>query len=81
MKAKRKAKKLSLNKLAQKVGCSDTTLFWIERGRQADFDLLRRIVAALEESFPIFLRETGVLSEEEQRFLEDPDFAKIYFEL
>jgi transcriptional regulator with XRE-family HTH domain len=81
IKAKRKAKKLSLARLAQKVGCSGSTLFWIERGRKADFDVLRRIVAALDESFPLFLQETGVLSEEEQRFLEDPDFAKVYFEL
>jgi len=81
IKAKRKAKKLSLAKLAQHVGCSDTTLFWIERGRKASLDLLRQIVAALEEPFPLFLQETGVLSADEQRFLDDPDFAKIYFEL
>ncbi|MDD5559028.1 helix-turn-helix transcriptional regulator [Candidatus Methylomirabilis sp.] len=81
IKVKRKAKKLSLAKLAQKAGCSDSALFWIERGRKADFELLRRIVAGLDESFQFFLQETGVISEEEQRFLEDPEFAKIYFEL
>lgn len=82
IKAKRKAKRLSLAKLAQKVGCSDSYLFRIERGeRKPDFDLLRRIVSGMDESFQLFLQETGVLSEEEQRFLEDPEFAKIYFEL
>src|SRR5574337_1367962 len=81
IKAKRKAKKLSLARLAEKIGCNASTIHWIERGRKADLDLLRRIVAGLDESFSHFLQETGVISEEERRFLEDPDFAKIYFEL
>ncbi len=83
IKARRKAKKLSLQKLAQKVGCSDTAIFRIERGERKalNLEIIRRIVEALEEPLGLFLQETGYLGEHERRFLEDPDFAKIYFEL
>lgn len=84
IKQKRKAKGLALAKLAKKAGVSATEIFRIERGERKalNLEILRRIVEALEEPLDLFLKETGyLLTDEERRFLEDPDFGKIYFEL
>jgi len=83
IKQRRKAKDLSLAKLAEKAGCSPTAIFRLERGERKalNLEIIRRIVEALEEPLGLFLQETGYLGEHERRFLEDPDFAKIYFEL